>query len=122
MERICIAVCCLLAVLTVAARSDQKKLDDSLSIRIVPTSFREKGGRSITLWQPSQHFHVIITNTAEEPIRLWREWCSWGEQMLSRDAVHGLVRAHAWHGMPEPVLRARTVLVRCRGGRLAAPG
>jgi len=62
MQRVSIAVCCLVAVLAVAANADETKPADSLSVRIVPTSFREQGGRSITLWQPSQHFHVIITN------------------------------------------------------------
>jgi len=83
MRRIGITICCLIAVLAVAVKSDQKKQADSLSVRIVPTGFREQGGRSITLWQPSQRFHVIISNTSEESVRLWREWCSWGEQMLS---------------------------------------
>jgi len=28
-------------------------------------------------------FHVIVTNTSDEPIRIWREWCSWGYYGLS---------------------------------------
>lgn len=25
-----------------------------------------------------QPFHVVVTNTSDKPLKLWREWCSWG--------------------------------------------
>jgi hypothetical protein len=52
--------------------------DGDLQVRIVPSSFREATGRAIELYRPSQHFHVVVTNVSKEPVRLWREWCSWG--------------------------------------------
>lgn len=55
----------------------------SLSVRIVPTSFRERIGRVIELYRPSQHFQVVVTNVSAKPVRLWREWCSWGYFGLS---------------------------------------
>ena len=54
----------------------------TLSVRIVPTSSRGSG-RAIELYRPSQHFHVVVTNISDEPVRLWREWCSWGYFNLS---------------------------------------
>ena len=50
----------------------------AVAVRIVPTSYREKAGAAIDLRGPSAHFHVVVTNVSGEPIRLWKEWCSWG--------------------------------------------
>ena len=55
----------------------------SLSIRIVPTSYRDDGGRTIGLYHPSHHFYVVLTNDSDKLIRLWKEWCSWGSDNLS---------------------------------------
>jgi hypothetical protein len=55
----------------------------SLSVRIVPTSYRDDGGRRIGLYQPSQHFYIVLTNASGKLIRLWKEWCSWGYSNLS---------------------------------------
>jgi hypothetical protein len=60
-----------------------------LAVRVVPTSYREKTGRAIELYRPSQHFHVVVTNVSDEPIRLWREWCSWGYFNLSFEVTNG---------------------------------
>ena len=60
---------------------------DSLAVRIVPSSTNNKGGHSITLFLPAQHFYVVITNVSKEPVRLWREWCSWGYYSLSFSVV-----------------------------------
>ena len=56
---------------------------EPLSIRIVPTSHRERTGRAIQLYGPGRHFHVVVTNTSRLPVRLWRDWCSWGYFNLS---------------------------------------
>jgi hypothetical protein len=50
----------------------------SLSIRIVPTSHDETTGRAI-----QGPFHVVVTNVSKQPVRLWKEWCSWGYYNLS---------------------------------------
>jgi hypothetical protein len=55
----------------------------ALAVRIVPTSYREKGGGAIDLRRPSEHFHVEITNASGKPIRLWKEGSSWGDSNLS---------------------------------------
>ena len=31
---------------------------------------------------------VVITNTSQEPVNLWREWCSWGYFCVTLDAVN----------------------------------
>jgi hypothetical protein len=62
---------------------DRPKPPEPISVRIVPTSFHEKGGRVIALYKPADHFHVVLTNVSDQPIRLWRDWCSWGYFCLS---------------------------------------
>jgi hypothetical protein len=32
---------------------------------------------------PKAHFHVLISNTSTNSVRLWDEWCSWGYGALS---------------------------------------
>jgi hypothetical protein len=54
-----------------------------LEVRIVPTSFSEKGGRALSLEDSSQHFYVVITNVSDRTVRLWRGSCSWGYSNLS---------------------------------------
>jgi hypothetical protein len=73
----------VLTFLALAAMMQGDKLpkarpDGDLQVRIVPSSFREKTGRAIELYRPSQHFHVVVTNVSKEHVRLWREWCSRG--------------------------------------------
>jgi len=66
-----------------AAHIKDAALSSDLSIRIVPSAVSEKGGRTITLFDKAQHFHVVLTNVSKKPMRLWREWCSWGYSNLS---------------------------------------
>jgi hypothetical protein len=64
-------------------RAAEPALAAALAVRIVPTSYQEKGGGAIDVRRPSAHFHVVVTNVSGEPIRLWKEWCSWGWSNLS---------------------------------------
>ena len=79
---ICVSACFVVLFSALIAKSDER-VADPISVRIVPTSFSKEGARTITLWQPTQHFHVVVTNTSDKPVRLWREWCSWGYYNLS---------------------------------------
>jgi len=65
----------------------EEKAPDPITVRIVPESLDERGEREILLLPPPRHFHVVLTNVAKEPIRLWREWCSWGYSTLSFEAT-----------------------------------
>jgi hypothetical protein len=56
-----------------------------LTVRIVPTAKRREVG-AIDLTRLGDHFHVVLTNTSPKPIRIWREWCSWGYFALSFEA------------------------------------
>lgn len=87
MKRALIAVCLLLIAFAVRPLSAQEDSAVALAVRIVPTSFNETGGRAITLFDPSQHFSVVLTNVGKNPVRLWREWCSWGYFNLSFEAT-----------------------------------
>jgi len=66
-----------------------------LSIRIVPTSSEDKVGRWLELDDDgSKHFHVVVTNVSSEPVKVWKEWCSWGYFNLTfeaRDAAGKIV-------------------------------
>jgi hypothetical protein len=73
----------VLAILAVGAGADEPKTADILAVRIVPTGYHEKTGRAIEVYGPSQHFHVVVTNVSDRPVKLWRDWCSWGYFSLS---------------------------------------
>jgi hypothetical protein len=78
------AIACVL--LTLALPGDETAKGPPaprLAVRIVPSTFREEIGRAIELYQPSRCCYVVITNTSGSPVRLWREWCSWGYFNLS---------------------------------------
>jgi hypothetical protein len=66
-----------------------------LSVRIVPTSYQKDGGRTIALYQSSQHFYVVITNSSGKLIRLWSESCSWGYSSLSFEVTDEVSRSIA---------------------------
>jgi hypothetical protein len=74
--------CVLLALSVHGDQATEKPTAPRLAVRIVPSTFREKIGRSIELYT-SPNFYVVVTNTSESPVRLWREWCSWGYFNLS---------------------------------------
>ena len=76
---IVVGLIALLAISLVAADGG----GDMLSVRIVPTRVSENGDASLTLYGPTAHFWVVLTNISKEPIRVWREWCSWGWYSLS---------------------------------------
>jgi hypothetical protein len=78
---------CLWVALITTASGAEPQPPDTLAVRIVPTTFREPAGRAITLGGPTQHFHVVVTNVSGNPIRVWREWCSWGYFTLSFQAT-----------------------------------
>ena len=79
----------LAAMLMAAASLAEDKARDPLAVRIVPTRTSEEGVRSICLYQPADHFVVVVTNQSNEPIRLWREWCSWGWDTLTFRVTDG---------------------------------
>lgn len=83
MKFICFLACCLAAFSALGTAPGEQSEEGALSLRIVPTVSREDGVKSIILSQPAEHFHVVVTNVSDEPVRLWREWCSWGYHSLS---------------------------------------
>ncbi len=57
-----------------------------LSITIAPTGGRNDT-RNLDLSTPQQHFHVVIHNKSEKPVKLWQEWCSWGWHNLTFEII-----------------------------------
>jgi hypothetical protein len=45
--------------------------------------------RSIFLGEKAGSFYVVVTNTNDAPVKLWREWCSWGYYNLSFEIDQG---------------------------------
>ena len=83
MRRIVLLACVLVAMFVIQGCTAGEKAGSSLSVRIVPDSTDDKGSRTINLSLPKQHFYVVITNISDKPVRLWREWSSWGYYTLS---------------------------------------
>lgn len=57
----------------------------ALILEIIPYRYADSIRPAfISLYNPDQQkFHVLLTNNSEKPIRIWREWCSWGYFSLS---------------------------------------
>ena len=75
MKRIGILACWVLVALNARVMAEADKMVDSLSVRIVACGVGDG--------QPEHAFHVLVTNRSDQPVRLWREWCSWGYFSLS---------------------------------------
>jgi len=83
MKLLLVVVCLLPICMAAGGFPTQDDSNATLGVRIVPTSFTDKGTRNITLIDSSQHFSVVLTNIGKDTIRLWRESCSWGYFNLS---------------------------------------
>jgi hypothetical protein len=73
----------LVLALMVAVLPADEQPADPLTVRIVPMRYHEDGERQITLYMPGHHFYAVVTNVSDKPVRLWRQWCSWGNENLS---------------------------------------
>lgn len=82
MGRLGVAACVLLAFAIPGDGAPAGKAGSPLAVRIVPSSYNEAMGRSL-----GRHFYVVATNLSRRPIKLWRDWCSWGYFNLSFQAT-----------------------------------
>lgn len=84
-----------------------------LSVRIVPTDFKEERGRSINLGYDTAHFHVVLTNISDKPLRLCNDTCSWGYFALSFEVKDesGKTTKVTKQGMPWSTLFAHYLTV-----------
>ncbi len=82
------------------AQVAQKPVQKSaLSINLVA---RKNNGRSIIRLSPGtksvqdirSHFHVVVTNNTNKPVRLWQERCSWGYYNLSFEVIDAGGKKH----------------------------
>jgi len=69
----------LFALALVAANAAAEDSPISVSLAIPA----HNGERRVEYRDQATHFHVIISNTSDQPQRIWREWCSWGYSGLS---------------------------------------
>jgi hypothetical protein len=75
-----------------ASAADEKPRPDlSVSIAI---GKRFGTSRSIEYRDAQSHFHVVLRNESDKPLRLWREWCSWGYFCLTFAATTADGKVH----------------------------
>lgn len=53
------------------------------SLRISISLPKRGDQRTLSVGDSAAEFHVVLTNVSAAPIRLWKEWCSWGYFNLS---------------------------------------
>jgi hypothetical protein len=73
------AACLASGLLSVAKAADEPSV---LSVELALPARMGKQ-RLLEFRGPESHFHVVIRNVTDRPLRLWREWCSWGYFNLS---------------------------------------
>ena len=56
---------------------------DPWTLRIVPTWSSPERGAIINCATKESYFYVVLTNTSQSDMSVWREWCSWGYFCLS---------------------------------------
>lgn len=68
-----------------AAEPDARQDASTEAVEVKPESLRvsfalpKRGdARTLSLGESAAEFHVVLTNISSEPVRLWKEWCSWG--------------------------------------------
>ena len=59
-----------------SAAEEQEALSLTVAVPV------ENGQRTIQVGRQATGFQVIIANTSERRVNLWREWCSWGYSNL----------------------------------------
>jgi hypothetical protein len=77
-----LSVAVSLSMLAMGAGKEEK---DPWTLRIVPTRSSAKHGTMIDCASKDSRFYVVLTNTSESDLSVWREWCSWGYFCLSFD-------------------------------------
>jgi len=55
----------------------------AVAVSIQAAGPSQSPGQPKLLLDKARHFSVILTNVGQTPIRLWRDWCSWGYYNLS---------------------------------------
>src|ERR1700723_2381084 len=60
------------------AASATASIQNELKLSIpVPVSSGIGKKEIFFLASDSPHFHILLTNTSQKPINIWRDWCSW---------------------------------------------
>ena len=83
--RVFLAISALLAAPSTVSGAERDTAPP-LRVEIVPHVSSVQRMPSILLWESGDHFHVVLTNISKRPVRLWREWCSWGYFNLSLES------------------------------------
>jgi len=85
---------------------------DPWKLRIVPTRSSAKHGTMIDSATKDSCFYVVLSNTSQADMSVWREWCSWGYFCLSFDmtlpdskTIHVKKKPRSWKkNYPDPFI------------------
>ena len=69
-----------------AAKEDDARLTVAIAIANQPSRGSEP--RVIKCYNKQSHFHVVVTNCSDQPIRLWESANSWGHHLLRFEVVN----------------------------------
>jgi len=73
----------LLAIFCIAfSASGQNRPASPLSLEIIVPPATSTGERTLYMAKYPR-FHVLVTNNSDAPVRLWKDWTSWGYATLS---------------------------------------
>lgn len=93
----------LLAATNIGADAYAAEPPISVSVAVPPN----KGERRIEHREKSAHFHVIISNTSDKQLQIWRESCSWGYSGLTFEFTDE--RGKKWTAKKKPRVWTRNV-------------
>ena len=80
---------------------------DPWKLRIVPTRSSAKDGTMIDCVRKDSCFYVVLSNTFQTDMSVWREWCSWGYFCLSFDINY--IQANSRYGRKVQERKERVV-------------
>jgi hypothetical protein len=83
-----------------SAFAAEEKPGPGLSVAIA-VGKRSGMSRSIEYRDAQSHFHVVLRNDNDKPLRVWREWCSWGYFCLTFQATTADGKTHTMKKAPQ---------------------
>ena len=72
-----------LLVASEAARAGEEPITVRIAVPLDRSGRRTIDAIDVEDRAKLRHFHVVVDNIADVPVRLWREWCSWGYYNLT---------------------------------------
>lgn len=77
LKRIAVALACAL-IFICSTQTSQASAPAESDVAISLAIPLHNGERRVEYRDGCLHFAVVVTNTSKKPVRIWRDWCSWG--------------------------------------------